>query len=200
MGRRARLCALVAGLIVVVVLSLSGVWYAYWLLSGFRTRFAAGFSEEKFFQLRPGQTMDEVRATLGPPLSCREDRGGKELWEYVFSQGESAALAKRRERFLRKIDQTGASDRFSAAIFFDNQGKVVGVPDWEPFKRVPLGSSSAEVETLLGSPIKIIREPHLTTVCSYSEPQVPDANYEWWYVVFDERGRLIGINLQQIHD
>lgn len=201
MHLRAKLGVRVAGFALTLMLSLCGVWGAFWLLTRFQTRFAEGFSEERFFQLRPGQTVDDVIAILGNPISCLEERrGGGEIWEYASARGESAVLREKRERIFKRMGQNTPHYRFSLAVFFDGEGRVMATPDIEPFRWIQVGSSRADVEALAGPPRSILREPDHVTVCSYSGPQHPDANYEWWHVVFDERGRLISVNLELIVD
>lgn len=55
------------------------------------TRWAPGFTEERFAQVRPGMTVAEVRRILGEPLRIYTNRLGTIYWEYTGEKRPKSA-------------------------------------------------------------------------------------------------------------
>jgi outer membrane protein assembly factor BamE (lipoprotein component of BamABCDE complex) len=125
------------------------IWY--WLYRD-TTIYAAGFTEQKFSQLKEGMTDEEVFTLLGPPLST-ESRVIEEVLIYNGASAENGRAAKVKPVTAKIV--LGSDGRVSE-IAYDSTGGA------RP------GMSKGEILEVLGAPTRIERSS--ATSLSYSRP------------------------------
>lgn len=140
----------------------------WWELLGFHTRFAPGYSEERFAQLVPGQPRERVLELLGEPLQIVTAEVDEE-WCYQH-QGDGGL-------FLVAGGSTLNLATGEWCVRFSSEGVLEGE------FRERLGELNREGFRLRYGPPEAISSRGLNERFIYSEPARDRANWEWREVV-----------------
>lgn len=187
-------------LITLVLASVTLVYtIAFYKWQTLQTRHAPGFSPEAFLEIQPGEATTQVIKRVGKPLSVERFHKELERWCYTLIRSESAetqeVILKMRKRGLKiRVPET-----FEACIFFDATGKAAHIPESLASVSLTTGADRERVEKVLGKPLWTERPAELSR-WNYSEPKDKNASYEWWYILVDERGRVVGRFYEKILD
>jgi outer membrane protein assembly factor BamE (lipoprotein component of BamABCDE complex) len=173
------------GLALLVILAVAlGAGSLFWYNRD-TTKYAAGFTEEKFQKLKPGMGLAEVYSLLGRPLVVRQEASPA---QWCF--GEST--------FVRKDGAYVLEDFLSPprCVVFDEIGVVlkttgIGMAGIQP------GMSAEQVLALLGEPDR--RSPAVALTLHYTTPG-GEGIFRGRIVAVNAKNRVSKVTSYEFHD